>query len=65
MSAFRRILSVLGFKREGFRLYALDEKLHMVLETLAEKEQRPPEDIHADLLADALEQRSTYEALWK
>jgi DNA-binding CsgD family transcriptional regulator len=65
MSAFRCFLSVIGFKRESSRLYALDEKLHLVLVTLAEKEQRPPEDVHADLIADALEQRNTYEALWE
>jgi DNA-binding CsgD family transcriptional regulator len=46
-------------------LYALDEPLYTALETLAEEEQRPSDEVHADLLADALQQHNTREILWE
>jgi DNA-binding NarL/FixJ family response regulator len=36
-----------------------------MLETLAEREQRPPEEVHADILANALEQQNTQEAIFQ
>ncbi|MBN2385618.1 MAG: LuxR family transcriptional regulator [Anaerolineales bacterium] len=44
--------------------YSLDGNLHTVLVQLAEREQRLPEEVHADLLADALAQRGDHERLW-
>jgi DNA-binding CsgD family transcriptional regulator len=63
MFAIKRLLSRLGFKRGGFRSYALDDEAYYLLETLAEREQRPPEEVHVDVLANALEQQSAHDAL--
>ncbi|MFA5873618.1 MAG: hypothetical protein WC832_06605 [Anaerolineales bacterium] len=57
---FEELLAQLGLKREaGTRSFALDASLHTVLVALAEREQRPAEDVYADLLATALAQRQT------
>ena len=65
MYAFRRLLSSLGFKRNGLRSYALDDQAYSLLETLAEREQRPAEEIHADILANAFEQQLSQDALYQ
>lgn len=65
MQPFKRLLSLFGSRRKEVPAYALDDQLQTVLETLAEKEQRPAREVHAALLADALKQRRTSEALWQ
>lgn len=66
MSTWNRLLSLLGLKRNsGPRYYELDETLHTALVDLADQEQRPAEEIHADLLATALAQRYTHNELWQ
>ncbi len=61
MVIWDHLLSLLGLKRgSGPRYYKLDEPLQSVLETLAVEEQRPAEDIQADLIEAGLAQRQTY-----
>jgi DNA-binding NarL/FixJ family response regulator len=63
MYAIRYLLSRLGFKRNGTRAYALDDQSYSLLESLAVREQRPAKEVHADILADAVEKRNTQDAL--
>lgn len=65
MYAIRRFLSLLGFRRDSTRTYALDDQAYSLLETLADAEQRPPEDVHADILLDAYEHRRNQEAIYE
>jgi DNA-binding NarL/FixJ family response regulator len=65
MYALKNLLIRLGLKRNGTHRYALDDRSYSMLETLAEKEQRPPEEVHADILANALEQHNTQEAIFQ
>ena len=58
-------LSRFSRRRGNPRTYALDDRLNRVLLTLAEKEQRPAEEVHAALLVDALRQRRNQEAAWQ
>jgi len=64
MYTFKRLLSRLGFKRSGTREYALDDESYSLLESLAVREQRLPEEVHADILADAVEKRNAQDALF-
>ncbi|HEY5270442.1 MAG TPA: helix-turn-helix transcriptional regulator [Anaerolineales bacterium] len=55
---FEGLLARLGFRRGGGRhFFALDDNLHTALVKLADQEQRPAEEVQADLLATALAQR--------
>ena len=47
------------------RYFELDETLHTALVDIADQEQRPAEEIQADLLAAGLAQRHTHEELWQ
>lgn len=58
-------LSRFSRRRGTPRTYALDDRLNRLLLTLAEKEQRPAEEVHAALLADALRQRRAQETAWQ
>jgi DNA-binding CsgD family transcriptional regulator len=64
MYAVKRLLSRLGFKRNGSSAYALDDRSYSLLESLAIREQRPAEDVHAEILADAVEKLNTQDALF-
>ena len=58
------LLAHLGFPRTaGRRSFALDASLHSALVELAAREQRPAEQVQADLLAAALVQHKTDEEL--
>jgi DNA-binding CsgD family transcriptional regulator len=63
MYAIKRLLVRLGFKRSGSHAYALDDQSYSLLESLAVREQRPAEEVHADILADAVEKRNAQDAL--
>jgi DNA-binding NarL/FixJ family response regulator len=63
MYPIKRLLSRLGYKRNGSRAYALDDRSCSLLESLAIREQRPAEEVHAEILADAVEKRNTQDAL--
>ena len=64
MNILDRLLASLGYKRDlRSRYYKLDEKLHSALVDRADREQRPAEEIQAELLAAGLEEQSTYETL--
>jgi DNA-binding CsgD family transcriptional regulator len=63
MSALGHLLARLGFRGGDFHSYELDEQLYTALEILAEEERRPSDEVHADLLAGALEERNTREVL--
>jgi DNA-binding CsgD family transcriptional regulator len=66
MYIWSRLLSALGFRHfSASRHYELDETLHTALVDLADQEQRPEEDIHADLLAAGLAQRRSHNDLWQ
>ena len=65
MKLWERLLSWLGYRGgEGRRFYELDADLHAALVDLAEQEQRPPEELQAELLERALAQRHTHGELW-
>lgn len=65
MSIIDRLLHLLGAHRDAVpKCYELDECFHIVLEDLAQQEQRPMEDIHADLISSALSHRHTSRVLW-
>ena len=66
MVIFDHLLSLLGLKRgSGPRYYKLDEPLQSMLETLAVQEQRPAEDIQADLIEAGLAQRQFSNEVWQ
>lgn len=65
MSFIDRLLHLFGAHRDAVpKRYELDERFHIVLEDLAQQEQRPMEDIHADLISSALSHRRTSRVLW-
>jgi len=65
MSFIDRLFYVLGHSQDvGPRRYELDEHLQTVLEDLALQEQRPMEDVHADLISSALAHRHRSNILW-
>jgi DNA-binding NarL/FixJ family response regulator len=58
------LLVKLGLRRGAeTRTFELDAPLHAVVSDLAEKEQRPPEEIASNLLAAGLAQKQTHNAL--
>ena len=66
MSTWNCLLTLLGLKRDsGPRYFELDEALRTALVDLADQEQRPAEEIQADLLAAGLAQRYTHNELWR
>jgi DNA-binding NarL/FixJ family response regulator len=57
MFTLTRLLTLLGLKRDSRpRYFELDETLHTALTNLADQEQRPEEEIQADLIAAGLAQ---------
>jgi DNA-binding CsgD family transcriptional regulator len=66
MNLWQLLLSRLGLRPDSeTRTYELDENLHLALEDLASREQRPAGELAADLLASALAERSTAEDAWQ
>ena len=65
MDAIVRLLTLLGLKRNGSHTYALDDQTYSLLETLAETEQRPAEEVHTDILLNAYEHRRNQDALYQ
>jgi DNA-binding CsgD family transcriptional regulator len=66
MNLWQLLLSRLGLRPDpATRTYELDEDLHLALEDLASREQRPAGELAADLLASALAERSTGEQVWR
>ncbi len=64
MKPWNRLLSLLGRKPgSGPRYFELDETLYTALVDLAGQEQRPTQEIQADLLAAALTQRHASDGL--
>jgi RNA polymerase sigma factor (sigma-70 family) len=60
------LLHRLGFRRKtGPRYYELDETLEVMLEDLAQQEQRSPEDVATRLLAEGLQRRQAESDLWQ
>ena len=47
------------------RYYELDESLQVMLEGIAEQEQRSPEEVASHLLREGLERRQTKDNLWQ
>jgi DNA-binding CsgD family transcriptional regulator len=58
MGLLERLLNKLGLRRVERRRFTLDGKLVNYLETLAEDEQRPPQEVAAELIASGAAQRS-------
>jgi DNA-binding CsgD family transcriptional regulator len=57
MFTLTRLLTLLGLRRDSKpRYFELDETLHTALMNLADQEQRPEEEIQADLIAAGLAQ---------
>ena len=66
MIRWQQLLSFLGFRRDpGSRHIELNESLHAALMNLADREQRPAEQIQADLLAAGLAQHHIRDELWQ
>lgn len=47
------------------RLFELDEPLHVALEDMAAREQRPSSELQADLLVSGMMQRERNHSLWR
>lgn len=66
MDLLNILLQRLGLRREPEpRYYALDESLQVMLEGIAEQEQRSPEEVASHLLREGLERRQTEDDLWQ
>jgi DNA-binding CsgD family transcriptional regulator len=66
MKLLNILLRRLGLWRETEpRYYRLDESLQVMLEGIAEQEQRSPEEVASHLLREGLERRQTEDGLWQ
>jgi len=66
MDLLRHLLRRLGFGQDsGTRRYELDETLQIMLEDLAQQEQRSPEEIAARLLAEGLNRHQGESERWR
>jgi DNA-binding CsgD family transcriptional regulator len=66
MALFHRLLESLGLIRAPtVHNFALDIEFEQVLESLAEQQQRSPDEMAADLLSEALSRRRTGDDLWQ
>ena len=66
MDLLNILLQRLGLRREPEpRYYELDESLQVMLEGIAEQEQRSPEEVASHLLREGLERRQTEDDLWQ
>ncbi len=64
MVFWNRLLYRLGLRRDpGSRTYELDADLHTVLEDLAIREQRPPNEVVSELVASGLDRRFSQDDL--
>ena len=64
MNMLDRLLASLGYKRDArSRHFELTEELHSALVDRADREQRPAEDIQAELLAEGLAHRQSSDGL--
>ena len=61
----RRLLDRLGLRPEDERLFALEQALIESVHALAEREQRPADEILSDLLANGLAQRDLTQEAWQ
>ena len=62
---WENLISRLGTRRaKGMRYFELDESLHAMLVALAEREQRPAQEVQADLLRTALAQQQRHGELY-
>jgi DNA-binding CsgD family transcriptional regulator len=62
---WENLISRLGARRaKGMRYFELDESLHAMLVALAEREQRPAQEVQADLLRTALAQQQRHGELY-
>lgn len=61
----RRLLRWLGLQRVDRRHFSLDGELGELIEALAAYEQRPPDEVAADLLAAGLAQRDLQSETWQ
>jgi len=61
----RRLLDRLGLRPEDERLFALEQALIESVRALAEREQRPADEILSDLLANGLAQRDLTQEAWQ
>ena len=65
MELLKGLLARLGLKREaGTQSIALEARLYTALTELAEQEQRPAEEVQADMIVTALAQRETHGELY-
>lgn len=66
MDLLNILLHRLGLWRNAEpRYYELDESLQVMLEGIAEQEQRSPEEVASHLLREGLEHRQTEDTLWQ
>jgi DNA-binding CsgD family transcriptional regulator len=66
MDLLRHLLHRLGFGQDsGTRYYELDETLQIMLEDLAQQEQRPPEEVASRLLAEGLNRHQAEDERWQ
>lgn len=61
-SFWQRLLRDLGLQRDPHQVYEFDDVLLQSVQDLAEREQRPEDEIASDLLSFALAQRDAAEA---
>lgn len=65
MFLWRRMLNIFRVRESpALPPYQVDEQIRTIIVELAQREQRPEEEIHAGLLATALAQRNISQDLW-
>jgi DNA-binding CsgD family transcriptional regulator len=66
MNAWKNIMRQLGMIRKGEpRYYELEESLELKLQDLALKEQRPAEEIQAEMIEEGITRRHTRDKMFK
>jgi DNA-binding CsgD family transcriptional regulator len=64
MSIFKQFFSRLGFEPPEQRSFQLNAELQRALQLLAEQERLPPQEVAAQLIRSALEERRQMEQGW-
>jgi DNA-binding CsgD family transcriptional regulator len=65
MSFWLRLLQALGIRVSAESIYYLDGALLQSLQTLADEERRPGDEIAADIIASAVSFQDTSQELWQ
>ncbi len=65
MQVWKRLLNWLGGQSSAQRVFTLDADLQRSLRALADQERLEPEEVAANLIQQAIQQRQTLESAWE